>query len=164
MWKRVALVLMVAMVLPTCIAFAGDADDPMAVTLISGPEEEEAETVSLDDVKTDKEIEIEGFGNVTFTGFEFRNKDIYIHSKNGGWMNSGEEADYACLYCDILNTNTKNKDYLANAEITAVYDDQYEYAGWCYQINYDDDKNEWYDHENDGAFTIAPMYTGHYVM
>ena len=163
MKKRIALVLTIAMILPTCISFAEEADDPMAVTLISGPEEEESsEPVSLDDVKTDKEIEIDGFGTITFTAFEFRDRDIYLQGNNGGWISSGEEADYACLYCDIVNTNTKDKDYLANVEVKAIYDEQYEYAGWGYQIDRDKG-DDWIEHEHELAFSISPMYTGHYV-
>ena len=163
MKKRIAIAMILSMILPTCVAFAGDANDPMAVTLISGPEEEEAEQVSLDDVQTDKEIEIEGFGNITFTSFNYVNSNR-LYNPDDTWAKSGEEADFACLYYDILNTNVKDKDYLANVEVKAIYADDYEYGGWCFQIDYDWHRDYWVGHENENhAFSISPMYSGHYV-
>ena len=161
MRKRVAFVLTVAMVLPTCIAFAGDVDDPMAVTLISGPEEEEAEPVSLDDVKTGKEIEIDGFGNITFTKFEYLD-EVQLNSRYN-YTHSGEEADYACLYADILNTKTKPSDYLADVEVKMIFNEDYEYAGWSYQIDYDYSNDTFLSTDNEDYNSIDPMYTGHYV-
>ena len=61
MKKRMAFALTIAMVLLTFTAFMVAADD-LGVTMIAGPEEESAETVSLEDVQIGQEIEIEGFG------------------------------------------------------------------------------------------------------
>ena len=162
MKKRLVFVLTIAMVLPASMAFAGEANDPMAVTLISGPEEEEAEPVSLDDVKTDKEIEIDGFGNITFTKFEYLD-DAIIDKTAGYKTKSGEEAEYACLYADILNTKTRTTDYLADVEVKAIYDDVYEYGGWAYMINRDVRDDAFLSSDDKHAYSVDPMYTGHYV-
>lgn len=159
----VTMAMAMTMATSTSSVFADESGDPMAVTLIAGPEEEEAEPVSLDDVKLGKEFKIEGFGNLTFTDYQVL--DSVRYKTSGGWntYESGEEADYVNLFADVLNTNVKPKDYLSDVDVKAIYDDTYEYAGWAYQINYDGDKNTYLPHENDFFFSINPMYTGHYV-
>lgn len=167
MKKKIVLVMTLAMVLSSSVVFAEEANDPMAVTLISGPEEEGAEVASLDDVKLGKEIEIDGFGNITFTSFETLDS-VYI---NGYWLgegnSSGTEADFACLYADILNTNKKDRDYLSDVNVTVIYDEDYVYGGWAYQRDYDYEKEQgdtiFFGQGEDHAFAISPMYTGHYV-
>ena len=42
---------------------------------------------------------------------------------------SGEEAEYAMLRMDILNTQTRPVDFLSEVEIKVVSDDKYEFAG-----------------------------------
>ena len=80
---------------------------------------------------------------------------------------------------DILNTTTKSMNYLADCTVTVIFDDTYEFAGWCYQQNYnnatykdiyrggvEEDKGKqnvnWVIDEADN-FVIDPMYKGHYV-
>lgn len=74
---------------------------------------------------------------------------------------SGSEAEYIKLSMDILNTSTKNIDYLKDCSVKAVFDDRVEYAGWCYQRDFDLNAPTWIS--ADDNFAIEPYYEGHYV-
>ena len=156
----------------------------MGVQVIGGPETE-TEPVSLDDLKIEAEAEIEGWGTITPTSFSFKDylghytdeSTIYKWDWEKNYYESGNDADYALLYLDILNTTTAEKDYLSDYSVKVVYDDTYEYAGWAYQRNYnygtlsntgiaDEDKDKQNIHWaiNDAyKFAISPMYEGHYI-
>jgi len=173
MKKLVAMFLALLMI--PCLALAED----MGVQVIGGPEEE-TEPVSLDDVKLNVDVEIDGYGILRPTSFEFNNYVmVYPQGRDDteDLYNSGNEAEYAILYMDITNTAMSPKDYLANYEVKAVFDDAYEYAGWAYQQNYDNRKwdawNEYapyaqkqnvlYGINAADNFPINPMYQGHYL-
>ena len=73
---------------------------------------------------------------------------------------------------DILNLQLAPVNFLEQAEVKVVYDDTYEFAGWCYQYNYDNtfsdseqtqDANTQFVINPADQFAISPMYTGHYV-
>ena len=126
-------------------------------------------------------LNIDGWGIFTLTSFEVQDalgndraghtsvcdasKDFYV---------SGQEADYAVLYADILNTQLKDKNYLESVSVKAVYDDVYEYAGWAYQRDDNNTTYNSYSLEVDRGkqnyrwginaadqFAISPMYEGH---
>lgn len=152
MKRIVALLVALMLVLVQFGAFA-----EMGVQLISGPEEE-TEPVSLDDLKLGIEATIDGFAVLKGISFEIEDGLGYYDGSYRGY-NSGADADFAIFQLDILNTTHAAKNYLATCEVTAVYDDSYEYAGWAYQYNYD--LREGYVMK-DKTIDIEPMYTGHY--
>ena len=78
-----------------------------------------------------------------------------------------------------MNVQSKDKNYLENVTIKVVFDDSYEYAGWYYQRNYDNESasGDYYcvvplDNKNQNIrwginpadqFAIKSMYEGHYL-
>lgn len=176
MKKLVTLVLCLMMLL-TSAAFA----EGMGVQVIGGPATE-TEPVSLDDFKLNVEAEIEGYGLLYATDFAFKDRLGYYRSgrsnvyNSDDFYNSGNEAEYALLKIDITNTATKPHDFLTSCEVKVVFDDVYEYGGWFYQYNYN---NETYNSSHSGEdskkqntnwvinaadqFAIDPMYQGHFV-
>lgn len=178
MKKILSMLLVLSMLLSASAALA----EGMEVQVIGGPETE-TEPISLDDLKLEIKAEIEGWGDLTFTAYEVQDglgyyrsgkTDVYSASNDYYW--SGKEAEFSVLYADILNTQLKDKNYLENVSVRAVYDDTYEYAGWFYQRNYNNgtykydslevDRNKqntrWVINAAD-QFTISPMYEGHYI-
>lgn len=176
--KKIISILLVLSMLLGCSAMA-----EMGVQVIGGPDTE-TEPVSLDDVKLNVEAEIDGYG--IFLPNEFAFADWLGFYRKGynepSWNNnnwryrSGNDAEYAILRVDITNTATDQRDFLANCEVKAVYDDVYEYAGWYYQVNYDNKTYYDSDYGEDNRkqnvrwainaadnFAIGPMYTGHYI-
>jgi len=165
--KRVLAMLLVFLMLLTTSAMAAG----MGVQIIGGPEVE-TEPVSLDDVKLDVEVEIDGYGIITPTGFSFADMlRTYMKGDSYNWkdFSSGAEAEYALFNVDILNTTLKNKEYLASCEVKVIYDDVYEYAGWAYQYNWNNaDRGSNMSPKTspiqpEDNFAIDPMYEGHYL-
>ena len=154
--RKVFVLISACTILASCSVW-GETSNPMVVTLIAGPEEE-SESVSLDDIKIGTDIEIDGFATVTPLDFKY----VDAVNVNGDWTKSRDEADYGTLFMDFLNTTVKPKDYLANVEVKAVYDDTYEYAGWAYQL-LDNDAGDWRGSGDKKYILIDPMYRGHYV-
>ena len=170
MKKFLAMLLILAMLIPAVALGEG-----MGVQLISGPQTE-TEPVSLDDVKLNVEVDIEGFGTICPLLFFY---DDYFVIQGGKDYKAGNEADFALFYMDILNTTTKDKEYQKDASVKVIYDDQYEYGGWVYQIDYDYNggktwsdsnhpnytgkQNQLYGSKTENEFAIKPMYLGHYV-
>ena len=146
------------------VAFATD----MSVQIIGGPQME-TEAVNLDDLKMHVEAEIDGWGTLQLTGFDFYDElGYYFHYPdnniipNTKTIRSENEADFAILRMDITNTTLKPKDYLSDVAVKVTYDDLYEYAGWCYQPDYNNDRQD-YAINPEGQFAIDPMYQGHYM-
>lgn len=178
MKKIISMIIALSLLLSVPTAMAAE----MGVQVIGGPETA-TETVSLDDLKLETEAEIDGWGILTLTGYEVQDglgyyrsgqKGVYSAANDYYW--SGKEAEYAVLYADIVNTQPKDKNYLDNISVKAIYDDEYEYAGWFYQRNYDNDTEGYYSLEVDrnkqntrwvinaaDQFAIGPMYEGHYI-
>ena len=175
MKKVVSMVLALLMFLSCSAVFA----ESMGVQVIGGPEVE-SEPVSLDDIKLNAEIDIPGFAKLIPTSYqvvdtlfsyaEGRNETSYY--ENASYY-SGNEADYAILRFDILNTQRKPVNFLDKYEVRVVYDDEYEYLGWAYQYNFN---NKSYEYNNDTKtanesfvikpadnFAIDPMYEGHFA-
>lgn len=178
MKKIFSVLLVLSMLLSASAALA----EGMGVQVIGGSETE-TEPVSLDDLKLDTKAEIEGWGDLTFTAYEvqdalgyYRSGRTDVYDADGDYYCSGKEAEFAVLYADILNTQLKDKNYLENVSVKAVYDDTYEYAGWFYQRNYNNSTYAYYSLEVDKSkqnirwaidtadnFSISPMYEGHYL-
>lgn len=177
MKKILSLLLVLSMLLSASAALA----EGMGVQVIGGPETE-TEPVSLDDLKLNAEAEIEGYAKVTLTSFEFVDMlgyydagehDLFYDKEN--MYSSGAEAEFAILKVDILNTAPTNKNFLNACEVKAVFDEVYEYGGWCHQYNWNNIVNESTGYLNRGMqnttwviakddwFEIGPMYSGHYA-
>ena len=180
MKKILSMLLVLMMLLTTSAALA----DGMGVQVIGGPETETA-PVSLDDIKLNEEVDIEGWGKLVLTACEVQDglgyyqagsTKVYVYTNGYDYYWSGQEAEFIIVYADILNTQLKDKNYMEDVSVKAIYDDIYEYAGWTYQRNYNnkcndgatidaDKKNQntrWAINEAD-QFAIAPMYEGHYI-
>lgn len=169
------------LVILTLLLSAGNAlAEGMDVQIIGIPELT-AETVTLDDLQLETEVDIDGYGIVLAKSFEFTNYILSYKEGNKSDViyNSGNDAEYALLRLDITNTAFKEKDFLAECEVKAVFDDSYEYVGWAYQQNYDNPtwtnaqgevykpykgkQNLLYAVDKADNFPIEPMYTGHYM-
>ena len=143
---------------------AGTALAADIVVQVIGEMEEETESVNLDDLKLKTEAEIDGWGIITLTEFDFIDSfhQYRENSTNYSAFNSGAEADYAYLRVDILNTALKSKDFLANVSVKAVYDDVYIFNGWYYQSDFDKSYPKYALHPNN-QFAIDPLYLGHFI-
>lgn len=180
MKKILSMLLVLSMLLSASAALA----EGMGVQVIGGPEAE-TEPVSLDDIKLNTPFTIEGYGEFEFTSVAYVD---YLASYGEGRnsyidrvYSSGKEAQYLLANFDILNNTTAAKDYLAQVEVVVVFNDTYEYKGWCYQYNHNNKSNDYSyvktpNGENIGYgnpvehviatkdnFAIDPMYEGHYV-
>lgn len=175
--KRILSMLLVLSMLLGCAAAA-----EMGVQVIGGIGVD-TEPVSLDDIKLNAAVSIDGYAEILLT--EFGYKDIlgfYRQGKNkmdvySDWYyDSGEDAEFAVLRADLTNLATMDKQFLENCEVRVVFDDTYEYGGWCYQYNYDNktDSRDGYGSlkniqnkecviHKDDVFAVGPMYTGHYA-
>lgn len=157
MKRFLGLALVIIMMLSMAAANAED----MGVQIISAPAQE-TEEVSLDDLKLNTEVTVEGWGMLKATSYDV--VDTLRYYPNTSYTNtysSGEEADYAILSMDILNITTVSHDYLLDCTVKVVFDEDFEFAGWCYQRNFD------YSNKNAAlgknlTFSIDPMYVGHY--
>ena len=180
LWKMCLLALAALLCLPA-------AAEGMEVQIIAGPETG-VKTATLDDIQIGAAIEVDD--NCIFTPTSYMVADSLNTYKEGstnatnsgygrhGWTSyiSGNEAEFALLRMDILNLQLAPVNFLEQAEVKVVYDDTYEFAGWCYQYNYDNtyddtiydseeiqDANTQFVIHHDDEFAISPMYTGHYV-
>ena len=174
--KRILSMLIVLTMLLGCSVAMAE----MGVQVIGGPDTE-TEPVSLDDIKLNEGATIDGYAIFTATAYTVQdNLGYYKQGKTkpdgDWWYRSGKEAEYVILRVDLTTLATREKLFLENAEVKVVYDDTYEYAGWAYQLNYDNGTSDWsggYGTYNkiqntefviDAAdnFAIGPMYAGHY--
>lgn len=174
MKKAVMIGTMIMALAMQVTVFAGD----MEVQVIGGPDVDSS-PVSLDDIKLESNIDIDGYATINPTSFEYVDfLNSYREGRHdcewGQWdsYQSGNDADYALLRMDIINLNTKGKNFLENCDVKVVFDDTYEYGGWFYQYNYDNgtiSSNPFANEQNVNIvikdvdnFTIDPMYAGHY--
>lgn len=175
------LFLFIVIVLASCSTIAAD---EMGVKIIS-KDNTNSSAVSLDDLQLNVDVTIDGYGILNATSFEFFDwlghyAEGVSHHNNYGRYTTGREADFAMLRMDITNRMTKEKNFLDNVKVKVIFEDYYEYEGWYYQFNYDNqitnNSNYYYDWNVDGNkqntkwviskkdnFAIKPMYTGHYV-
>lgn len=100
---------------------------------------------------------------------------------DAAWMDSGDSADFAWFLMDVTNLQKKSVEYIEEASIKVVYNDDYEFNGWIRQVVYDhmEDRNgdkglSRYNHEKEdypneivmNPAKIEPidmMYTGTYA-
>lgn len=176
--KKILATLLALSLLLGCSAAMAE----MGVQVIGGPETE-TEPVSLDDLKLNVDAEIDNWGIVTATEYDvqdglgyYRSGCTNVYNAERDYYWSGNEAEYAVLYVDILNVSLSDKDYLKDVSVKAVFDDVYEYGGWAYQRNYNNGTYKYDSLEVDRSkqntrwainaadqFVISPMYQGHYL-
>lgn len=199
MKKILATILVLSMFLVCSFAVAED----LGVQIIGG-NEATFEAMSLEDVKLEQTYEIPGFAKITPVSFAYLDyfpqydkgangnnetfSDGYTHedriySRNFRYyyshiyfVNSGNNADFACLSMDIVNLQKTPYAFMKNATVKVVVGDDYEFAGWMRQFNYDYDfyrEVEGTSTEEYGKFIraaivpdseedIGMLYTGHY--
>lgn len=94
--------------------------------------------------------------------------------KQASWQDSGLNADFMWLKMDVTNLQMNPVAFMENASVKVVYADEYEFAGWVRQINYDYNTNCYrYGADTNGGGTVVinpgneepidMMYTGTYV-
>ena len=91
------------------------------------------------------------------------------------WNDSGTSADFAWLIINITNMQKQEAFFLKDASVKVVFNDDYEYAGWIRQFNYDYNKAVFradYDGVYANAAVLDPaneeavgmLYTGTYAI
>lgn len=155
MKKIIALLLTLLVVGSSMAALAEDT----GIQIIGG-NDKPAEAVNLDNMKVGETAEIEGFGEVTITFADWKDKIDY----NGGWSmwKSGAEAEYLYLKIRILNTQKKAQNYLNMfGDVVCEFDNGFQFAGWYRQRDKDTDDGYLYESSTDG-YDISPLYAGQY--
>lgn len=101
-----------------------------------------------------------------------KNADYY---KQASWKDSGENAEFMTFMMDVTNIQKKGFKFMEDTTVKVVYAEEYEYAGWMRQINYDYNKNVYRWNASTTGFktaVISPkneeeigmMYKGTYVI
>lgn len=139
------------------------------------------EKQQYDDVQIGQIFSIDMFGEVTITDCTFISEIGYYQAGNqtvgssDDYYRSGEEAQFAVLSVDIVDTQPVEYDYLQSYEVRA-FDGKNTYGGWAFQKNFNnsivDDisygvdsglqNTNWVINAADN-YAIQPSDTGHYV-
>ena len=201
MKKILSMLLVLSMLFGCSVAMAED----LGVQIIGG-NDAAMESMNLEDVKLETTYEIPGFAKITPVSFNYLdyfpqfdqgsngNTETYydgnIHADrieiySGGYrnyyshihfVNSGNNADFACFAVDIVNLQKNSYAFMKNASVKVIVGDDYEFAGWMRQFNYDYDfyrEEDKSSAEEYGKFIraaivpgseeeISMLYTGHY--
>lgn len=159
MKRNIAILLITMLYLASIFA-----DDGLGVQVIGG-KKKTSDPISLEDVKLNVEVEIDGLGIIKPTEYATYNL-FYVYQKGSSRyteeQRSGAEADYVVFRMDITNTTKEEKNYLSNCSVRVSFDsDEYIFGGKAYQLDYDiSEKTPRNPQDN---FPIAPMYQGHYL-
>lgn len=194
--KFIAIFLMMLLVMD-CTAVAED----FGVQVVGG-EAAEIVPVSLDDLQIGTVYTIDGYAKIepveylVIDWFGQFNKDadyaeMYktagvqyscVYKSEGGyfyenaaWQDSGTNADFIWLKFDVTNLQKVSVPFMKEITVKAVYADEYEFAGWVRQINYDYNENCYrYNADTRGGGTVVlnpaneetidMMYTGTYII
>lgn len=95
--------------------------------------------------------------------------------KQAIWQDSGSSADFMWLKLDVINRQKTPISFMEDITVKVIYADDYEFAGWVRQINYDYNEICYrYGMQTAGGKTvvlnpaneqeIGMMYTGTYVI
>lgn len=198
MKKMLSLLLVLSLMLGCSAAMAED----LGVQIIGG-NDAAMETMNLEDVKLGQSYEIGGFARISPVSFEYIDHFAQYTDANVGdnsaathygdsngrvryayddyyeyiyWKTSGKNADFAWLSIDITNMQMSPYAFMKDAKVKVVFNDQYEYAGWVRQINYDytTTRNTHSDVIDNvetinavitpaGEEEIGMVYTGHFI-
>ncbi len=154
-------ILCFLLVLSVLASLCGAACADLTVRRVNPPEEKEE--ADLSDLKLNREAEIEDFGLLTLTDFQFRDK-FYLWEKgmkDTSVNRSGTEADYAVLYADIVNTAPKARTFAAECTVSVMFDGEYEYEGWFFQS--EKSGGDGYGMDESDRYDIDPLYAGHFI-
>lgn len=93
-----------------------------------------------------------GYGSYTSydTVFSYSNEADFDknHSSvynDAAWNDSGESAQFIWFLVDVTNLQKKPVEFLEDASIKVVYQDDYEFEGWTRQIVYDHREKQYSD-------------------
>ena len=175
MKKLISLFTVLALLFSSCSALA------MEVQLLAAPEQEGAEAPSLDNIKVGDSITVDGYAVISPTSFGSQDNLGYYGQgsskvKYDNWYRSGQDAEFMILRMDLTNLSTRDRNFLENVDVRVIYDDLYEYAGWAWQLNYNNEtygdaytygvytkiQNTEFVIDRNDQFPVGPMYTGHY--
>lgn len=199
MKKFIAIFLMVLLVLTASAALAED----LGIQVIGGPNTESI-PMSLDDMQLGQEYTIDGYAKIepveylvidwfgqfnkdanyssTETKYASYDSRVYYESKyynsfytDATWRESGTNAEFVWLKLDVTNIQKTSVPFMKEITVKAVYADEYEFAGWVRQINYDYNGicyRYGVDTRGGGTVVLNPdneeaidmMYTGTYVI
>jgi len=111
----------------------------------------------------------------SFVGYEGKKGDYIRGYNQASWMDSGLNADFMWLQLDVTNAQKTGVNFMEEIAVKVVYADEYEFAGWVRQANFDYNtsvmRNHWED--NGGPFavihpeneeTVNMMYTGTFII
>ncbi|MBQ8086803.1 MAG: hypothetical protein IJ234_00050 [Clostridia bacterium] len=194
---RFLSVLMIVLLIVFPCAFASD----LGVQVIGG--DYSIDIASLDDVQLGNSYEIPNYAKFnpqTFTfvdsfaeygqGYNGDNttsnstgtgtKYVYTSKSSSKyltkmfWNDSGASAEYAWLVMDITNLSRDNVDFLSDSDVKVIYQEEYEFAGWVRQFNFDYNQRVYrhaYDYvaaptavlNPEAPESIPMLYTGNYV-
>lgn len=93
---------------------------------------------------------------------------------DAAWQDSGVNAEFMWLKMDVTNLQMKAVPFMEGVAVKVIYADEYEFAGWVRQINYDYNTTCYrYGSDTNGGGTVVlnpeneeaidMMYTGTYV-
>lgn len=163
--RKILSIILVLSILLSCAAATAE----IGIQIIS----DESESISFDDIKPNVSVELYDNALINMTAFEWVDQLwSYPKDRHDGYLcfpiNSGSEQEHAIVRMDIVNLTLANKNFLAEAQVQAVFDDKYVYSGWMYQNNYDygtegNSNPQWNVIDPSENFSIGPMYTGHYA-
>jgi len=97
------------------------------------------------------------------------------YKRDTAWQDSGKNADFIWLKMDVTNLQKSSVPFMKEITVKVVYDEEYEFAGWVRQINYDyNEKCYRYGMDTYGGDTIVlnpaneeaidMMYRGTYII
>ena len=118
----------------------------------------------MEDISAGASAEIEGAGSLSFTGFKHQDSVITREDAGTSVHPAGEDAEFVCLYFDIMNSGSEAVNYASDAQVIADQTEGKKYGGWMYPA--DDSSGEMVfvtNSENEEAFAVKPSEAGHYV-
>lgn len=156
--KKIWIASLLCILLLNFLLPAAFAENP-GVVIISSGEEEEPQSVELDDLKLNATVELPGLGELTLVNF--KQQDQFSKYK------SGSDADFGILYFQFLNTTTKPLDLLqlfSDAKVT--FKDKVEYGTWSPRQF---DNKSRFEHQrgdcsSEESRAIDPYYVGYYCL
>ena len=136
--------------------------------------------LDIDDMQLGQTYEIDGYARITPVSFTFADGfleyalDFKGDNTSEGdkilLMESGTSAEFAELFIDCTNLMKENIDFTTQAKVTAVFDDDYEFAGWVRMFNYDYDMYDRYGEpihvalNPENSEETSMMYTAHLLI
>lgn len=158
--KKIWIASLLCILLLNLLLPAAFAEDTGVVILSSG-EEEEPQSVELDDLKLNATVELPGLGEFTLTIFKQQDEFRCLDNGDYRYYGSGSDADYGVLAFQFLNTTTKPLDLLQLfSDTKVIFKDKVEYGTWG-PCQYDSNNEKYIKGE---GWAIDPYYVGYYCL